>query len=188
MEKKTKKKIIFILGIILVILAIILFICTNRKDGIIDVEDYKFQDNGNMAAEGMEPINKTIKLGKLMQDVKDQNIDKLIGIEDSKANELLNLREYVGLEKMVAQYVDNENFTEIWLFKISKEAESIDLFRIFNSRIDALKNQYKNNETINSILANEQNIVIKQQNGIVIIIVSNEAESIEKVIDANFVK
>lgn len=186
MDKKGIKKVIFVIGILMIIISIIAIIFLNRKDNIIEGPNNDFQGESNSAGASMKPINTAIELKDILQDVKNDSIGKLVPIEDSKANEMLNLRNYVGLEKMVAQYVSDNEFSEIWLLKISEESQVLDLFRIFNERIETLKEEYKNDEVISSIIKNEKNIIIKQQYGIVIMIISNEAENIEQIIDSNF--
>ena len=69
--------------------------------------DESLYNNGNIAAEGMEPINKDMVLGDVLQQVK-QEEKKLTGITDSEAEKLVDLREYSGLEKKVARYVDDD--------------------------------------------------------------------------------
>ena len=187
MDKKTKKIIIFVIGIIIVLVGIFMLAMQLQKDDfIIGEKDYIFDEMGNIPEEGMEPINETLSLGSIMQSVQLNSVKNLVAVEDSKANELLNLREYVGVEKMVARYVSDEEFTEIWLLKVSEEGQAPILFRIFNERINDLKTEYAGNNKIIDILNTENNIRIKQQSGIVVVIISNDAENIEKTIDANF--
>lgn len=188
MDKKTKKGIICVLGIILIIVATVTIIITKDKGNKQNNENDIIQNNGNVAAEDMNPINTTTSLTNILQTVKDNNTKELVAIEDSKANELMDLKEYVGLEKKVAQYISTEELTEIWLFKISKESQSLDLFRMFDDRIETLKRENKDKPQILSILEDSQNIIIKQQNGIVIMIISNDAKNIEKSVDANFIR
>lgn len=187
MDNKTKKIIICVMGIVVVLVGTFMLAMQLQKDDfIIGDKDYVFDENGNVPDEGMEPINETLSLGSIMQSVQENVVENLVAVEDEVANELLNLREYVGVEKMVARYVSNEEFTEIWLLKVSEEGQAPILFRIFNERINNLKTEYQGNENITRILNDYNNIRIKQQSGIVVIIVSNDAENIEKTIDANF--
>ena len=96
------------------------------------------------------------------------------------------MKEYKGLEKRVAIYESDTEYTEIWLFKISSEPQALDIFRMFNDRIEDLRKIYATKTAISLIVNNEKNISMKQQNGIVIIIVSNDAENVEKAIDEKF--
>lgn len=188
------KKIILSICITIVIVIIIAVILTAliKNDNNINNnqtgKETSFYVGGNVASEGLESINKHIILGDILQNVKEENINQLLGIDDSKANELIDLEGYKGLEKKVAKYEDNNEYTEIWLLKISERSQPIKIFRKFNERIESLRYEYKNNSRISKILNNEDNIIMKQQNGIVIIIISNEAKEIEKSIDAIFIK
>ena len=150
--------------------------------------DDTLYNNGNTAAEGMEPINKDMVLGDILQQVKENEVKKLTGITDAEAESLINLKEYSGLEKKVARYEDADEFTEIWLFKISKEEQAVNLFRMFNERIESLRDEYKDNEKISEILNNEKNIVMKQQAGIAIVIISDDIEKVETAVDLEFIR
>ena len=76
-----------------------------------------------------------MELGNILQDVKEDSNKKITGITDEEANELINLEEYSGLEKKVEKYEDEENFTEVWLFKISEQNQATKIFRKFKYRI-----------------------------------------------------
>lgn len=188
MKNKTKARIVIISGIIAILVVIVILInaIVKIKNENIIKNDYNFYNTGNVASIGMEPINKEINLGDILQNVKNVAIQNLVPIKNEEADILLNLGEYSGLEKRVAKYESKNEYTEIWLLKISKESQSIDLFRMFNNRIEDLKRKYIQNVEISAILNNEKNISIKQQNGIVIIIISNNVENVEKAVDENF--
>lgn len=188
MKSKTKAKIVITFGIIAISVVIIILInaiTKTNKPSIIE-NNYTFYNTGNIASEGMEPVNKEINLGDILQNVKNRVISELLPVKNEEADMLLNLEEYAGLEKRVAKCETQNEYTEIWLLKISKEPQSIDIFRMFNNRIEELKRKYAQNAEISAILNNEKNISMKQQNGIVIIIISNNVENIEKSIDENF--
>lgn len=188
MESKTKAKIIMAVGIIAIISVIIILITAIIKKPIDNniKENYTFYNTGNVAAEGMEPINKNIDLGDLLQNVKSGEILELAPVTNEMADAYLDLKEYAGLEKRVAKYESKDAYTEIWLFKISNESQSLDIFRMFNDRIEELRKEYASNSSISQILNDEKNISMKQQNGIVIIILSNDVANVEKVIDEKF--
>lgn len=186
MNKSVIKKIIFVIGIIMLIVAIVAITMIKVNKNVIEKNNNEIIGESNAAEENMEPINTTIALKDILQEVKNDVNDKIVVLEDNKANELVDLKKYVGLEKMVAQSIDDNKFLEVWLVKISKESQSVDLFRIFNKRIENLKEEYKHDEIISNVIRNESNIVIKQQNGIVIMIISNDVNDVENVIDSKF--
>lgn len=190
-----KKKIILCICIVvIVVLVITLITMSARKDFSQKEEntpigkDETFYEGGNEATEEMKPINQNMELGDVLQDVKESSVNKLTGISNEEANELINLGEYEGLEKRVAKYEDEENFTEVWLFKISEQNQASKIFRKFNNRINELRFQYEDNPQISAILNDEKNIVMKQQQGIAIIIISNNIEEVEKAVDKEFLK
>ena len=150
--------------------------------------DESFYIGGNTASGEMEPINKNMELGNVLQDVKEDSVNQLTGLSDEEANQLIDLGEYAGLEKKVAKYEDEDEFTEVWLFKISEQSQATKIFRKFNHRINELRYQYEENPQISEILNNEKNIVMKQQQGIAIIIISDNVEKVEKAVDKEFLK
>lgn len=188
MKSKKKAQTVMIVGIIviLVVIVILIFGILKLKNSSSIEDVYTFYNTGNTATIGMEPINTEINLGDLLQNVKNKAIENLQPVKDEDANMLLNLEEYLGLEKRIAKYETENEYTEIWLLKISQENQAIDIFRMFNNRILDLKKEFGQNERINEILNNEKNISMKQQNGIVVIIVSNNLENVENAIDECF--
>lgn len=188
MENKTKAKIVMGVGIVAIIsVIVVLIVAIINPCKVNEVkENYTFYNTGNVAEEGMEPINKEMNLGDLLQNVKSGEVAELKPVKNETADELLDLKEYKGLEKRVAIYESDTEYTEIWLFKISSEPQALDIFRMFNDRIEDLRKIYATKITISPIVNNEKNISMKQQNGIVIIIVSNDVENVEKAIDEKF--
>lgn len=188
MENKTKAKIVMSVGIVAIISVIVVLIVAIVNPCKVNEakENYTFYNTGNVAEEGMEPINKEMNLGDLLQNVKSGEVAELKPVKNEIADKLLDLKEYKGLEKRVAIYESDTEYTEIWLFKISSEPQALDIFRMFNDRIEDLRKIYATKTAISLIVNNEKNISMKQQNGIVIIIVSNDAENVEKAIDEKF--
>lgn len=188
------KKAILCVCVVMAIAVVITLITVSEKSNIgnpvnekIEIDESLY-NNGNVAAEGMEPINKNIVLGNILQEVKEGNERNLTGLTDIEANKLFNLKDYSGLEKKVAQYESEDEYTEIWLIKISKQEQATSIFRMFNERIESLRNEYKDNVKISEIINNEKNIIMKQQNGIAIVIISGNAAEIEKSVDTEFTK
>ena len=193
------KKIVLGVCIALVVAIVIAIIAIALKpDNISNNEDIENAGNkenneslyngGNEATEGMEPINKDMVLGDILNQIKKSEVEGLKGISDTEANNLIDLKEYVGLEKKVAKYEDDDEFTEVWLFKISKQEQAVEIFRMFNDRIEDLREEYKNDAKISEILNNENNIKMKQQAGIAIVIISDSASRVERALDVEFVK
>lgn len=189
-----KKKIILSVLIVLIIAVVIIVANTFTKGDNKDIyfglngKESSFYTGGNVASEGFDPINKDIVLGDILQEVKDNNIKNLKGVNNTAANGLMDLEWYEGLEKKVAKYESKDEYTEVWLLKISNDSQSVNFFRKFNERIESLRREYKNQKHISNILNNEENIIMKQQDGILVIIISNDAKNIEKSIDNVFLK
>lgn len=186
MNKKILIGIIAVVIIVAVVIGIKITTVNNPVDTKIEKEE-TFYINGNTAKEGMEPLNTKTVLGDILQSVKTNEIKNLEGISDVEANKMFDLEEYAGLEKKVAKYESKNEYTEIWLIKVSKkETQAIEIFRKFEERIQALKETYKQNETISEALNSRENIITKCQNDIAIIVISTKAKEVEKAIDLEF--
>lgn len=193
-----KKIILGIIGIlILAILISVIVLILNRNDEIDepiengqteDIENGQIEDIGNTAVEGMEPLNKIINLTDVLKNVKDIAINGLKVISDIEANELIHLDEYEGLEKRVAMHESEDEYTEIWLLKISEDEQASKIFRKFDKRIEDLRMQYSDNQKISEMLKNEKNISMKLQGKIAIVIISNDVENVEKAVDEEILK
>ena len=121
-----------------------------------------------------------------MQNIKNTEIKDLKLVQEDKANELFDLKEYEKLEKIVAQYATEEKFTEVWLFQMEQNTEASMLFRIFDERLQNIKTEYKDNEKISEMLEDKTNVRRFYQNGTAIIIISDNAVNIENAINQNF--
>jgi len=114
------------------------------------------------------------------------DIENKIGIEDkdfqskqSNPEDEIDFGKYEGLEmKAIVNTTDNE-VNEVWMIKLGNINQQEDVCRILGRRIQKLKNAFREDEAQTRIL-NEA--VIKQEDGIVIMIISPNDNDIEKTI------
>ena len=184
-----KKKIILSILIVLIIAVVIALAAKFEKDDNNDInndlvgKEISFYQGGNEAMKGLEPLNNDIVLGDILQEVKDNNVKELKGLTDTEINGLMELEWYNGLEKRVAKYESKDEYTEIWLIKLSNDSQALEFFRKFN---ESLRNDYKTESKLSTILNDEENIIMKKQDEVLVIIISNDAKEIEKSIDNVF--
>ena len=107
-----------------------------------------------------------------------EEIDSDIENEDiAKGVEEIDFNEYNVLEKKALVYTTDENVNEIWMIKLGNYNQQEDVCRILGQRVQKLKSAFENNEAQLKIL-NEA--IIKQEEGIVIMIISPDAKEVEE--------
>lgn len=92
-----------------------------------------------------------------------------------------------NLEVAVMQEETQENYEEIAIAKLSDEKQIYEIQEAMLKRVENLKEEYKNNETIKNILENNKNIKIKVQDGIAILIISTKSEEKMQIFDSTFI-
>ena len=158
-----KKKIIsigvLVIGIVSVIIVVSLIL--NKKGPSIIVS---------------KPLNEKVNLEDVLKSV--EEIDSDIENEDiAKGVEEIDFNEYNVLEKKALVYTTDENVNEIWMIKLGNYNQQEDVCRILGQRVQKLKSAFENNEAQLKIL-NEA--IIKQEEGIVIMIISPDAKEVEE--------
>lgn len=158
-----KKKIIsigvLVIGIVSVIIVVSLIL--NRKGPSIIVR---------------KPLNEKVNLEEVLKSV--EETDSYAENEDiAKGVDEIDFNEYNVLEKKALVYTTDENVNEIWMIKLGNYNQQEDVCRILGQRVQKLKSAFENNEAQLKIL-NEA--IIKQEEGIVIMIISPDAKEIEE--------
>ena len=158
-----KKKIIsigvLVIGIVSVIIAVSLIL--NQKGPSIIVR---------------KPLNEKVNLEEVLKSV--EETDSYAENEDiAKGVDEIDFNEYNVLEKKALVYTTDENVNEIWMIKLGSYNQQEDVCRMLGQRVRKLKSAFENNEAQLKIL-NEA--IIKQEEGIVIMIISPDAKEIEE--------
>lgn len=158
-----KKKIIsigvLVIGIVSVIIVVSLIL--NKKGPSIIVS---------------KPLNEKVNLEEVLKNVEETDSD--VENEDiAKGVDEIDFNEYNVLEKKALVYTTDENVNEIWMIKLGNYNQQEDVCRILGQRVQKLKSAFENNEAQLKIL-NEA--IIKQEEGIVIMIISPDAKEIEE--------
>lgn len=158
-----KKKIIsvgvLVIGIVSVIIAVSLIL--NQKGPAIIVR---------------KPLNEKVNLEEVLKSV--EETDSYAENEDiAKGVDEIDFNEYNVLEKKALVYTTDENVNEIWMIKLGSYNQQEDVCRMLGQRVRKLKSAFENNEAQLKIL-NEA--IIKQEEGIVIMIISPDAKEVEE--------
>ena len=176
MKLNERKRILLISITVSLVIVVLGSIITTQQ--IIKNEKLQsaFLIGGNIANAGMEPLNNNTNLNKTMQNMRDYKLQNLKGISDINANKLLDLDEYKGLEKRVAVSESENEYSEIWLIKLSKKDDEVGIFEKFKSRSEILTSEGK----IDSANA----VSMSVQNNIAVVVLANDAdETAEKLIE-----
>ncbi len=123
-----------------------------------------------------KPLNEKVNLEEVLKSV--EEVDSDIENEDiAKGVDEIDFNEYNVLEKKALVYTTDENVNEIWMIKLESYNQQEDVCRILGQRVQKLKSAFENNEAELKIL-NEA--IIKQEEGIVIMIISPDAKEVEE--------
>lgn len=136
-----------------------------------------------------KPINEKVslenvfqKLGELEEpeisgDTENEQIQK----EPLKENpeEEIDFAKYNVLEKKAIVKTNDQIVDEVWMIKLGSYDQQEEVCKILGNRVQKLKNAFANNPTQ---LANLENAVIKQEDGIIIMIISENVKTLEETI------
>ena len=164
METQMNKKKIISIGVLvigIVSIIIVVSLILSRKGPSIIVR---------------KPLNEKVNLEEVLKSV--EEVDSDIENEDiAKGVDEIDFNEYNVLEKKALVYTTDENVNEIWMIKLGNYNQQEDVCRILGQRVQKLKSAFENNEAQLKIL-NEA--IIKQEEGIVIMIISPDAKEVEE--------
>ena len=158
---KLSRSVYFILiALVMLFVGLSVYFLVNGNRDVFSQSEVSFDEGGNIAAPGFEPLNEEIKLSNLLLAVRGDGFKNLKGINDDDANRLVDLRDFEGLEKRVAISDSQNEYTEIWLLKISDRSQIVDLFDVLSERVDSLG-------------VDSSDFILKVQDDIVIFVVSS---------------
>ena len=144
-----------------------------------------------------KPLNPTVNLSAILGDMQDiirgdtynqitPEGEAVEGMEEMKKTPtaldetIMDFGEYSYLEKKAVVYTNDESINEVWLVKLTTYEEQEAVARLFGNRIMKLRNAFQENAEQMQIISDA---VIKQEDGMVIAIISPNRQAIEKAID-----
>lgn len=128
-------------------------------------------------------LNENYDINKNIVELKSNNA---ILLEKSEILQKYNLGDNDNLETKVAIEKSETKYEEIAIVKLTSEEQTYNIQKAMLERVKALKEEYKTNSEITKILENSENIKIKVQDGIGVLIISKDAEEIMQVFDSTF--
>lgn len=193
------KKIVGILALIIAVM-LSLMACNNNNNEVVDnnsvVNDNQNENqndnndlNDNQEDENIvtEPFNQTYDVAQELNAVQTvTGLDETSKMSQEKINNSYSFGNYKDLQMEIRSNESEDAFKEVAIVKIGDNEQSMDLFQVMIGRLNTLKEKYKDNEKILSVLNNNDNIVLKQQGGVLIFIVAENAKEIEAEVDKSF--
>lgn len=166
-----KKKIFSIVGLslVLVIVIVILIVILGKTPQSIIVT---------------KPLNENVVLENVFESINELEDSGFSGEAVDFLDEI-DFKEYTSLEKMAYGTTNDVYINEVWLVKLGAYEQQEEVCRIFGNRIQKLKNAFKDDLEQMSII---NNAIVKQEDGIVIVIISKDAEEIEETISKEMKK
>lgn len=154
----------------------------NQNEGNVVMQQNSQLDNSNS-----EEINTDFAVSIELNAIsKVSYLSETTALTTESANALYNFGKYSELEKEIRN-IENENeFREIALVKVENENQTAELYSIMLKRLADLKAKYADNKKISEILNEPDNMRIRQQDGILIFILAENAGEIEMELDKAF--
>lgn len=183
------KKIIGILALIGIIM--VAFVgCENKNQNINDNQNNSQvqQENNNTnntvndySGEIVtEPFNKDFNIDSTLSSVASiSGLDEKTKMSEDEIKANYNLGKYEGLQREIRSKITDDSITEIIIIKIGENEQTQDLFQKVAGRLTQLQQKYAENDKITSILNNGDNVIIKQQAGVLIGIIAENAKEID---------
>lgn len=198
------KKLIIVGILVLIVIGVILIInLKNNESGNINNPDSKVD---------ITPVNNQVNLEEIFKEIekiegmtnnradRESNVDQKESgeinrrpenadekdklnsqekVKQSNPEDEIDFGKYKALEKKAIVNTTDDNVNEVWMIKLGDSNQQEDVCRILGRRIQKLKNAFRDDELQTRIL---NDAVIKQEDGIVIMIVSSNKNEIEKTI------
>lgn len=120
-----------------------------------------------------KPLNARVNLEQVFQAISEENQSE----EQAKGADELEFNQYEVLEKKAIINTNDESVDEVWMIKLGSYEQQEDVCRILGTRVQKLKGAFENNIAQMKIV---NSAIIKQEDGIVIMIISPDAKEIEE--------
>lgn len=120
-----------------------------------------------------KPLNERVNLEQVFQAISEENQSE----EQVKSADELEFDQYEALEKKAIINTNDESVDEVWMIKLGSYEQQEDVCRILGTRVQKLKSAFENNVAQMKIV---NSAIIKQEDGIVIMIISPDAKEIEE--------
>lgn len=182
-KKKVVLKSLLIVCVVLVIAAVVFFCMRNNNNTEVNVSVKPINESVNLEAvfekikqiDGMVPIDEMHSGEELEGGPEEEKENK----KTWKDEEEIDFGKYEELEKKALVNTTDDSVNEVWMIKLGNYNQQEEICRILGTRVNKLKAGFEDDALQSGIL---KDAVIKQEDGIVIMIISPEAREIEETI------
>lgn len=183
MKKSTK--------VLLAVVACVL-VFTGCQFGNKNQDEDKVNDNPKQSQEQQEQVKTDPIYGDFSFDDAMSGMESVLGetklspLSSDDIEQKYSFGKYKGLQKVAASETSDKEINEIIMVKLGDMEQSTDILLKFVDRLTKLKDEYAQNEDIQKILNSQESLVMKQQAGIAVMIISPKAADIEAKFDEVF--
>ena len=183
MKKRTK--------VLLAVVACVL-VFTGCQFGNKNQDEDKVNDNPKQNQEQQEQVKTDPIYGDFSFDDAMSGMESVLGetklspLSADDIEQKYSFGKYKGLQKVAASETSDKEINEIIMVKLGDMEQSTDILLKFVDRLTKLKDEYAQNEDIQKILNSQESLVMKQQAGIAVMIISPKAADIEAKFDEVF--
>ena len=123
-----------------------------------------------------ETNNNIVQNNNVQQNINQKEVDKM---PETEINKNFDFGKYHGLQKEIRTKETSDSFTEVAIIKVGENEQSTEIFLKMSKRLSELQKKYADNDEISKILANtEDNFVLRQEGGIIISVIGENAKEI----------
>lgn len=125
----------------------------------------------------VEPLNTKVNLNQVFEEIVQLEEAQLWENEEIIDENEIDFGKYNLLERKAIVNTTDDCVSEVWMVKLGDYDQQEDIMRIFGNRIQKLRSAFEENGEVLNVI---NNAIIKQEDGIVIMIVSEKLDVIEK--------
>lgn len=186
------KKIVYLIALLAVCL--IFSACNNNDNEDLNPNGSGSNINNEMNSgeqqntpnEYVEPVKEDFDVNKAMTEMRALiKGDSLVTLSEEEINNRYDFGDYKDLEKIIATNENENGVNEIAIVKLDTTENASDILLIMMDRIFALKEKYADNEEVTTLLNTEGKFIVKEQGGIAVMIIADNAQEIEAKFDEN---
>lgn len=157
---------------------------------LVGCKDKQEEETPNLPIDDVNDSSNPIYENFPMDEALSEMESLLDGIElnrlsEEEIEEKYQFGEYKNLKKIVASNETEDGISEIAIVRLDDMEQSTDILFKFVDRRENLKEQYADKEEVLEMLSKQDGVIMKQQQGIVVMIIGDNSKELEEQFDKN---